>query len=363
MGSRERRLEKGLVFLMVVTLILLLGNRSISARDALTFNVSSTWAPDWPTNVFQQMWEDKVTKATEGRIKFKNFWGSSMTKMGEEMDALESGAVDISCMCSCFYPTAQPMNNICWGMFFIPSDPVVQAKIIRNLRNGFPQMDQEIEKHNCKLLFMSSVDTYGLFSRTPIRSVAELRGKKISGIGRYHPRYFKPIGAELISMHVADRYNAMQTGVLDGDFLPLLFTKPYRYWEVAKCRILVNSGGNHSMPHAMSMNAWKKLSPEDQKIFLDIGREMEMESALWTAKEADRFLKELQDKHGVQVISFPNEEKTKWCEAIGDSLWEYARDLQKAGLPGFEFVKAYIKHAEALGFAFPCSGYKNPPAK
>ena len=74
-------------------------------------------------------------------------------------------------------------------------------------------------------------------------------------------------------------------------------------------------------------------------------------------------MKKLQKEEGVKVIPFPEEEKVKWCEAIGDSLWDYARDMEKAGLPGFEFVKAYIRHAEALGFDFPCKQYKKPPIK
>jgi len=360
----SKRIKGKFIFGVVMTILLsffCLG--TVFAGKKLTLTVASCWAPDWPTNVFMKMWEKKVIKATNGRIKFKNFWSGSMVKMGEETDALESGAVDIVCTCTCFYPTDMPMNNIGWGGFFIPADNLIQQKIYNKLRKEFPQMDQEIEKHNCKILFMSAVDTYGLFSKTPIKSIAELKGKKISGVGRYHPKFFKAIGAELVPMFVADRYSALQTGVIDGDFLPLLFTKPYRYWEVAKYRILVDSGGNHAMPHVISLNAWNRLSPEDQNIFMTAGREMDFESAQWVGVEVKRFLKELEEKNGVTVMSFPYEEKVKWCEALGDSLWDYARDLNKLGLPGFEFVAAYIRHAEELGFDFPCKQYKNPPKK
>jgi len=351
------------LFIVITVIFLIMPFNSALSKDSITLTVASTWAPDWPTNVFMKMWEEKVTKATDGRIKFRNFWGGSMVRMGEEADALESGTIDIICTCACFYPTDMPMNNIYWGTFFITPDSVTQVKIYRKLRQEFPQMDQEIEKHNCKILFLSAVDTYGLFTKTPIKRVEDLKGLKITGIGRYHPRFFKPIGCELVSMHPSDRYSAIQTGVVDGDFLPLLFTKPYRYWEVAKYRVLVGSGGNHGMPHCISLNAWSKLSPEDQKILLDIGYEMEMESARWCDTERERFLKELEKNEGVETIAFPFEEKVKWCQAIGDSLWDYARDLEKEGLPGFDFVKAYVRHAEELGYEFPCTSYKNPPKK
>ena len=362
MISRQKMIGRVFIGFMVIMVLVSFGAGTAAAKKSITLTVGSTWAPDWPSNIFMKMWEDKVTKASNGRIKFRNFWAGSMVKMGEETDALESGSIDIACLCACFYPTDMPMNNIYWGMFFIPQKSSMQVKIYQKLRKEFPQMDQEIEKHNCKILFLSAVDTYGLFTKKPLASVAELKGKKISGIGRYHPRFFKPIGCELISMHVADRYSAMQTGVLDGDFLPLLFTKPYRYWEVAKYRVLVDSGANHGMPHCISMKAWNKLSPEDQKILMKAGREMEVESAEWCDREAKRFLKELEEQYGVQTISFPFEEKIKWCDAIGDPLWSYARDLEKAGLPGFDYVKAYVRHAEELGYQFPCNQYKNPPA-
>jgi len=363
MISKRQTLAKVFVGFIAITIFVCFAVGPAAAKKSITLTVGSTWAPDWPTNVFMKMWEEKVTKATNGRIKFKNFWGGSLVTMGEETDALESGSIDIACTCTCFYPTDMLMNNIYWGMFFIPGKSGMQVKIFQKLRKEFPQIYQEVEKHNCKLLFMSAVDTYGLFTKKPLKSIADLKGKKISGIGRYHPRFFKPIGCELISMHVADRYNALATGVIDGDFLPLLFTKPYRYWEVAKYRVLVDSGGNHAMPHCISMNAWNKLSSEDQEIFMKAGREMETESAKWCDEEVSRFLQELKEQHGVQTVSFPFEEKIKWCDAIGDILWDYARDLEKAGLPGFEYVKAYVRHAEELGYKFPCSQYKNPPAK
>jgi len=279
------------------------------------------------------------------------------------MDAVSSGAVDIICTCSCFYPKDMPMNNVGWGLFFIPPDPLMQAKIYGNLRKEFPQMDQEVEKYNCKILFMSSVDTYGLFSKTPIKSIADLKGKKISGVGVYIPKFFKEIGTKVIPTFVGDRYSALQTGVIEGDYLPLLFTKPYRFWEVAKYRILVDSGGNHGMPHVINLDVWNSLSPEDQKIMITAGREMEVVSAEWMASTVSVFHKELEEKYGVTLMSFPYEEKVKWCEAIGDKWWDYARDLEKLGLPGFEFVAAYVRHGEKLGFDFPCKQSQHPPKK
>ena len=339
--------------ILVTTLFLTFAIGTASAEKSITLNVGSTWAPIWPNNHIQMMWEKKVTKATNGRIKFKNFWGGSLVKMGEETDALESGTIDMAVGCNCFYPTDMPLNNIYWGLIFITPDPVKQLKIYRKLREEYP-MVQETEKHNCKLLFQSCGDTYGLFSKTPIRTVADIKGKKISGIGRYHPRFFKCIGTELISMHVGDRYNALATGVLDADYLPFIATKPYRYWEVAPYRILTDSGSNFGLFHAMSLNAWNRLSKEDQKLLLDLGQETEMEGAEWTATEYVRFQKELKEKEGVTFIKFPEEEKIKWCKAIGDVIWDYARDVEKAGQPGFEFVKAYARISEELGFRLLC---------
>jgi TRAP-type C4-dicarboxylate transport system substrate-binding protein len=352
---------------IIVSLTILLSffclGTAFAAEKTITLSVASCWAPDWPTNVFMKMWEEKVTKATNGRIKFNNFFGGSLVKMGEEMDAMKSGSVDITCECCCFYPGTMPMGNLGWGNYFIPTDPIMQAKISLKLRKEFPQMVQEVEKNDCKLLFMSAVDTYGLYSTKPIKSIAELKGQKVSGVGRYHPLFFKAIGAELVPYFVGDRYPALQQNVILGDFLPLSFAKPYRFYEVAKYRILIDSGGNHAMPHTISNKAWNKLSASDQKIMLDAGLEMEMESAKWLVADTARSLKELKEKHGVTIMSLPQEEKVKWCEALGDDIWKYARDLEKAGLPGFKFVAAYVRAAEELGFNFVCKQYKNPPEK
>ena len=58
-----------------------------------------------------------------------------------------------------------------------------------NIAKEFPQMGKELDKQNQVYLATGVVlDTYQIFSKTPIKSIKDLKGAKVAGAG-YNMRY------------------------------------------------------------------------------------------------------------------------------------------------------------------------------
>jgi len=153
--------------------------------------------------------------------------------------------------------------------------------------------------------------------------------------GKFMEYALQQAGATTVSMPSSENYNAMQLGLLDGMWTSSGSFGAYRMYEVAK---FYNSPEDYSVyftiePIAISMKTWNKLTPEQQKILVEVGQSLE-QSALEGAKNEDRRVAELFAKNGVKVEKMTEASWKKW------QAW-----FQKHA---FERFKADVAGGEAL---------------
>lgn len=318
------------------------------------FKVASTWISSFSIVAQTLAWEEKITQATNGRYTFENFWGAALFKMGEEAEAVSKGLIDMVVTCTCFYPGEMPLNNYPWGIPFGIADPRILQQVHWELVKLYPQMRAEIEdQYNSKIILTGGNGPYGLQSTKPIRTVADLKGKKIGAVGQFLPSFIDAVGGVGVSSHAAPRYADMQTGVMDGSFLIHEMADDYKYYEVAKYATNVGWGGLWGNPLMVNKDLWNKIPVEDQQLFLSWG----VWSEVWSAQVllAERLGKMFAqwEKAGVTVIDMAPEEIAKWNEM--SPFWAYAEFLNSKGLPGYTFVEDYFRLGKEHGykFAFP----------
>ena len=84
-------------------------------------------------------------------------------------------------------------------------------------------------------------------------------------------------------------------------------------------------------PIAISMKTWNKLSPEQQKILVEVGQSLES-AALEGAKREDKRVAELFAKNGVKVEKMTEASWKKWQ----DWFQQYSFEKFKTDVPGGE---------------------------
>lgn len=132
-----------------------------------------------------------------------------------------------------------------------------------------------------------------LYTKKPVRSIADLKGQKIRMMG--NPLFvdtMNALGGNGISMGYGEVYSALQTGVIDGaeNNPPSMFTSNH-FTTGAK----YYTQTNHLMiPEMLVMSkvAWDKLTPAEQGMVKKFGREAQMEQrVLWDKSVADNIAK------------------------------------------------------------------------
>ena len=113
-----------------------------------------------------------------------------------------------------------------------------------------------------------------LQSTVPIRTVEDLKGKKIALIGRYAPKWLATTGAVPINTIMADRTAQLQTGMLQGSILSTMLASSFGYEEYAKYLVKIDLGTWIGSLLVMNQNLYASLPPDIKTVIDQVGIEM-----------------------------------------------------------------------------------------
>jgi TRAP-type mannitol/chloroaromatic compound transport system substrate-binding protein len=158
-------------------------------------------------------------------------------------------------------------------------------------------------------------------SKVPIRSMNDMKGKKVRAPEGIIAKLMTALGASTVSIPGSEVYSALDKGVIQAtDWGTRSMNNQMGFYEVCKYSI---EPGFHSMSlleFTVSQKAWDKLPP-------DVQQTVEVATRAWSWAAVTRIMKEdaeagVQLKNlGVEIISFPEEDYKKIRE-ISRGLWE-----------------------------------------
>ena len=147
----------------------------------------------------------------------------------------------------------------------------------------------------------------------------------------------KAMGFRPITIPYSDVYQSMQTGVCDAvDGYPVaaaytILGDVLKYWYHT----------NYSMEYLAIMvsdKSWKKLTPADQKVFMDVAKKYTLKS-IDNAKAEDNKYMDLMQKKGIKVYKY-TEDELKPIKKACVTTWE---ELGKRGM-GKELMAEFKQH-------------------
>jgi len=206
--------------------------------------VSSTWlvSPPGFSAMDQKWFIDEVTKRTNGRISFKEYWAAALVPAKEHLDATKTGTIDLTRICFLYWPSNFPLNALPYMFPFANREPVMGQRVMRKMYKEFPQFEQEIESNNLKFISFQVWDDYALLTRQPIRKMEDLKGLKIALLGGMLTAVAKSNGAAPIVISLDERYLQLKTGVIDGSLIGVDSMVSTNCHEVAKHLTILGLG-------------------------------------------------------------------------------------------------------------------------
>ena len=138
------------IFSMLIIVVLVFGANTVQAKKVYRMKVNSQMPAGDAWSIAQRWYFDNVMKNSDGRLKFQYFFSGSLTKVGEDLHAINSGLEDIGLISPGYTPTQLPLSL---GMDLSYTSLAADAKskaILAMYEESQMFRDEWTKKNNCK---------------------------------------------------------------------------------------------------------------------------------------------------------------------------------------------------------------------
>ncbi len=299
-----RGLLRAVAAVTLITAVVAAGDvRSVSGQPkpgAKKLDIAYLLPPPESGAVAMKWMADEVTKRSNGSINMLFHGGTLLNKELEIMDAVKSGNVAIGCPSGAASTVFPEM-----GVFLTPY-------LVRDYKHAYAMFNGEIgkkldetfqQKYKVKILYFFDFGFRHFWnSKHPITTPADLKGLKMRvQQGRVFADTVNGLGANAVPMPFGEVIPAVQQGVIDGADLPIVNINALKIYEISK---YVSMTYHNYGPTVVVMNLeiWKSLSPDQQKLILDVAAEAQKKVREAT-ESVDNFAKakEILEAKGMKV--------------------------------------------------------------
>ncbi len=318
---------------------------SIAQESRLNLKFS-TWHPPASrevTTVWVPMLEE-LKKRSNGRITYTMYAGGALGKGPEHFDIVKRGLSDMGYFTATWTPGKFPLTDV------LSLAAWVEGKdLATDIGNEMHEKVLGKEFEDVKVIELNGCIQAFVFTTRPVKSLHDLKGKKLRSPGGMQTTYIRALGAEPVFMPLGDVYMAMDTGTIDGLVTCPPLVLAYKLHEVAKHGVKATFGCV-SEGVIMNRKTWDKTPPDLQKIIMEVCSNPFATTHGLTKEVYLRMIDELKQK-GVNIYDLPAEEEQAWFKEFQTCTRNWVQEMEKQGLPAKEAVIIFNNIANSHGAA------------
>lgn len=238
----------------------------IQAKEPITWRMQTYSGAPLGAHVIKPQIE-AFNKAANGEMVIELYYADELVPTGELFRALQNGTLDA--VQSDDATMASPVDIADFGGYFPFSTRYSLDLPVLFERYGLNEIWKEAydEVEGVEWLGAGAWDPLHIFTKEPIRSLADMRGKRVFGVptaGRFLSQY----GLIPVTVPWEDVEVALQTGELDG-VAWCGFTEAYEVgWaDICNYALLNNVTGAWCGSYFANSDSWNKVPPHLQELF------------------------------------------------------------------------------------------------
>ncbi len=329
------------LFLIIGTVFILSADMA-SAAETIELKFAHGFSPKhtMQVKVFEP-WAEKITKLTNGRVKFTMFPGGALGKMPDHYSLAEKGLADIVYILQDYTPNRFPLTTVFELPFMTPNATKCSEAMWKTYEK-IPAFQEEYSKVKVLALFAHPPGHFHT-TKVPIRNIDDFKGLKIRTASSSVTQALKIFGAAPVNMPITETYTALERGVVDGTVVPyegvvifkldelLKYTTPADFYTV-------------TMAFLMNKKKWDSL-PDDIKKIIDenAGLPLSIEAGR-VYDEVEIPMKEKCLKAGMQIVEMSPEAKAKLHEVTMPIREDWVKEMESKGLPGKEVYETALEY-------------------
>lgn len=279
---------------------------SASAPAAADELVYGSWLPAreyMNAQVLPGVFED-IDKATNGQIKWKLIAGGQLADGRATFTAIRDNLMQAGIAIPVYVPNIVPSIDVIYSTVVLGEDVVAASgAALETFTLHCPSCLEEARKLNSVPLGGWVAAPYQLLCREPIKSVADLKGKRIRATGG-NAAMLNAVGATTIAGTLTEAVNLLQRGGLDCVVGAADWLRTFGYADFAKYVTDYSLGmTGPAIGFMMNREAWNKMTPDQRQAHLRGAARLSAETAIGSfivSNEAS--LKNAIETKGVTVV-------------------------------------------------------------
>ncbi len=288
-------------------------------------------APTFPC-VQMERWAKEVDQRTKGKVKVQTFPGGTLLAAKNIFDGVMSGTADIGNFAMSYQPGRFPVSEA----IDLPLG-FTSAKAASLTLHDLIEKYQPKEFQGVKVLTLFTCPPANIMTRTPVKSLADLKGMELR-VGGTQADIIKRLGGIPVAMPQSDTPEALQKGVVKGHVSSMEVLKDFNYAAYTANATIANLWVV-SFGVVMNKDKWAALPDDVKKVF----DELRKEQALWTGAYVDNHVLEAvkwsKEKYNLQIFDLPAAQTAEIPKVLAPMVDDYVKKVTAAGMPGDQIIK------------------------
>jgi TRAP-type transport system periplasmic protein len=292
---------------------------------------------------------------SNGQVKVEVFFAQSLVPTNQIVTATSTGVADIGAASQDDEGGKLPLSVVSSQPGY-STDWWALSMAYWDLMNQEPLIS-EYAKYNLLPLGVLFDKDYSLIANKPIRTIADLKGKKIA-CGGMQAQILQSQGAVPVALGPPEQYEGMQKGTIDGIAAGLSPISDFKFYEAGKYFTTFSLGGKVH-PILINKNSWNKLPADIQATFkamIPDVIQVNVDSAYRKGQPLFPMSEELIKANNITVITPSAEDAAALKKVQGGMADAWAAATDKAGMPGSKILADYraliAKYEKVSTFAF-----------
>jgi len=306
---------------LLMTLIALMVGAFVSGGPVLAsenkpveLKIWCAWIPDtFSAKPFLHIFMDKVNKKGKAvDLSIKLIGGPEVFKDRDGIEPLRNGVIDAAYTAAVYQAGVVPEGR---AMMLSELTPTEERK-----SGAYDMMDKFHQKRaGIHYLFRLSMQPYFNFYMNVELDKVDFKGLKLRSTPAYDA-IIKKLGGAIVRTSMSEAYTALDRGMVQGYGYPVVGLIDHKMEEVTK---YVWGPSFYCSPTGVFINLakWNSLSEAQRNVLTAVAKEMEVESGDIFQDTANKEREQI-TKAGVKIYKLSPENEKKFLEITQEAGWE-----------------------------------------
>jgi TRAP-type C4-dicarboxylate transport system substrate-binding protein len=212
----------------------------------------------------------RVAEETNGEIEFTVFSAGSLLPPASSLQGVRDGVAQVTYHAGTYTPSELPVDNLIGNMAFYNTDPLVMAFASTEFGLTNPEQLAEWKANGVVYGGGYSTSEYFMQCNTPVRTLEDVKGKRLRMAGGAWSRFAEYVGAVPVSIPSSEMYTGLDAGSLDCAVAAADALDSFSLKDVVTDMNTLAIGNFYAgFEWGYNVPFWQSISPENRRVLFN----------------------------------------------------------------------------------------------